>query len=367
MTYQLNSTQKPYLSDMRVCTFSTSPLDRMNGSRYDDSFVIAQISHPKAKHLVFSSNLKVLVTKDDNQATLLLLSREQLIQYQSDPILLLGKEQHQSNPYLAVRIEEQAEQETLTSLASTYPTVQFSNLRSIADLLPHEHVAIAAHARSLFEFHTRHAFCGLCGSQTITDQGGSRRRCIKNKANVEPPSSVTGMNSSDENHCKGVWFPRSDPVAIMLVVDKSGKRVLLGRARRHSAMMYSCLAGFMEHGEGVEDTVRREVFEESGVHIGRVRFFGSQPWPYPYCLMLGCIAQAESEKIVVDTHEMTDVRWFTKEQVKEMARHIATTKWVQDDKLFIPPVSSVAGQMLMAFVNEDQITAFESIPASSML
>jgi len=105
-------------------------------------------------------------------------------------------------------------------------------------------------------------------------------------------------------------------VVIMLAV--KGDRCLLGRSHRFAPGMYSCLAGFMEPGETIEAAVRRETFEESGVRVGPVRYVASQPWPFPFSLMIGCIAEAETEEVERDTAELEDCRWFSRAEVLQM-------------------------------------------------
>ena len=99
----------------------------------------------------------------------------------------------------------------------------------------------------------------------------------------------------------------------MLAVD--GDRCLLGRSARFVANMWSCLAGFVEPGESIEDAVRRETLEEAGITCGRVKYFASQPWPFPMSLMIGCHAEALDDEIMVDRDELEDARWFTRDEV----------------------------------------------------
>ena len=110
--------------------------------------------------------------------------------------------------------------------------------------------------------------------------------------------------------CKADHFPRTDPVAIMVVTD--GERCLLGQSRGRLSRTgtYSALAGFMDQGESIEEAVRREVKEEAGIEVGQVRYHSSQPWPFPSSLMIGCHARALTTDIRIDDEEMTDVRWF---------------------------------------------------------
>jgi NAD+ diphosphatase len=116
--------------------------------------------------------------------------------------------------------------------------------------------------------------------------------------------------------CKTQHFPRTDPVVIMLPV--AGERCLLGRSHRFTTSMWSCLAGFVEPGETIEEAVRREVREEAGIVCGRVGYFASQPWPFPSSLMIGCHAQALTQEIVVDRNELDDARWFDREEAAQM-------------------------------------------------
>ena len=169
-------------------------------------------------------------------------------------------------------------------------------------------------ARALLSWHAANKFCGRCGGPTVSVEGGAKRLC------------------ADRDNCGHRMYPRTDPVAIMLVHDAGADRCLLGRSKRFRPGMYTCLSGFVEPCEPLESAVRREVYEESGVDVGRVEFVASQPWPAGRggtCeLMLGCFAEAQSTQLVVDTSEMEDVRWFTREEVRLM--HEASTAYAND-------------------------------------
>jgi NAD+ diphosphatase len=121
--------------------------------------------------------------------------------------------------------------------------------------------------------------------------------------------------------CGREEFPRTDPAVIMVVTDGEhpDDRCLLGRHPAWPPGRYSTLAGFVEPGESIEQAVRREVLEESGIRVGEVTYFGSQPWPLPRSLMIGCLARATSTDVTVDGDEIEDAQWFTRAEMKEQA------------------------------------------------
>lgn len=139
------------------------------------------------------------------------------------------------------------------------------------------------------------AFCPACGSATDLTTAGWARRC----------------RGCDREH-----FPRTDPAVIVAV--SSGDRLLLGSNALWEANRFSCFAGFVEAGESLESAVRREVREESGIDVIDVRYFGSQPWPFPRSLMLGFHAEAaDAATAEADGEEILEVRWFTRAEIRE--------------------------------------------------
>jgi NAD+ diphosphatase len=128
----------------------------------------------------------------------------------------------------------------------------------------------------------------------------------------------------------------------MLAVD--GDRCLLGRSARFPPGMWSCLAGFVEPGETIEEATRRETFEEAGITVGRVAYFTSQPWPYPMSLMIGCFAEATSAEIKIDPNEIEDARWVTRTEAAQMLLR------QHPDGLMTPPPMAVAHHIIRAFV-----------------
>ncbi len=206
-----------------------------------------------------------------------------------------------------------------------------TDLRSIAvqGLVAPDHLPPIAEAKALLHWHARHRFCAHCGAPTEPVEGGWRRDC---------PA------------CKATHFPRTDPVVIMLAID--GERCLLGRQSRFVPNMWSCLAGFVEPGETIEEAVRRETREEAGILCGRVRYFASQPWPFPMSLMIGCHAQALSSELSVDRSELENARWFDREEVALMLlrRH--------PERLGTPPPVAIAYHIIRAWVEDgDRVLA----------
>jgi NAD+ diphosphatase len=202
-----------------------------------------------------------------------------------------------------------------------------TDLRSIAvqGLAETEHLPPIAEAKAVLHWHARHRFCPNCGAATQAVDGGWRRDCA---------------------NCKTQHFPRTDPVVIMLV--SNGERCLLGRSPRFVPTMWSCLAGFIEPGESIEDAVHRETLEEAGITCGRVDYYHSQPWPFPTSLMIGCHAQATSFDIVVDRDELEDARWFAKDEVVRMLLR------KHSQGLTTPPPVAIAHHLIRAWV-EDEI------------
>jgi NAD+ diphosphatase len=144
--------------------------------------------------------------------------------------------------------------------------------------------------------------------------------------------------------CEHMIFPRTDPVVIMLTIDEKRDLCLLGRGPHFAPGMYSCLAGFVEPGETIENAVRRETLEESGIRTGRIRYHASQPWPMPHTLMIGCYAEAKSRDITRDEQELEDCRWFTREETIEMLERPGTTGKAP------PPKGAIAHRLMRDWV-----------------
>jgi NAD+ diphosphatase len=173
---------------------------------------------------------------------------------------------------------------------------RWATLREVVHRLPEPDAGLMVHAVALAEWHASHRFCPRCGGALEATAAGHVLTCTR---------------------CERQQFPRSDPAVIMMVTD--GERALLGRQASWPEGRYSTLAGFVDPGESLEEAVIREVAEETAVGVTDVTYFGNQPWPFPQSLMVGFFARAVTTEINVDGAEISDARWFTREQLRAEA------------------------------------------------
>lgn len=213
-------------------------------------------------------------------------------------------------------------------------------------------------ARGIVDWNLRNQFCAGCGCPTMPIYGGYKRVC--------PPTDRNGTGVAQarkdcptRNGITNISFPRSDPTMIAAVVSADGKKMLLGRQKRWPPGFYSTLAGFLEPGESVEEGVRREVWEESGVKVGRVVLHSSQPWPYPASLMIGAVASAlpDGEDIHLGHDpELEDAKWIPLEEVRQALKrptrldtvHTANGTGNKESTLLLPPHTAIANRLIAA-------------------
>ncbi|MBZ8133797.1 NAD(+) diphosphatase [Afifella sp. IM 167] len=304
----MNFFERPYAEMSGENAFAGNPIDRQAEHRSETSIAEALRAPAARIHLLAEDRPLIRfgsapeATFTEREAEALGLARESLI--------LLGFTPE--GPRLAGNVAER----------ETWPEpVKAVDLRSLAvqALLPAEELGALAQARSMLAWHQSHAFCARCGSKSEMRGGGARREC---------PA------------CGAPHFPRVDPVVIMLAIDAAADACLLGRQPRFAPGVYSALAGFMEPGETMEAAVRREIQEEAGIDIGRVRYHSSQPWPFVSSLMIGCHAEALSSAVTPDESELEDCRWFSREEVGTM---LAGT---HPDGLAVPPRMAIANRLI---------------------
>ena len=296
--------------------FTGSPLNRRSIERRDANWVQTQLEHPDSRFLPLW-RLQLLV-KNGEDRTPGWARRELLAEIQpaAAPVFLGTADEI---PHFAVDISGLSDPLETLELAGV---ASFEDLRGVGAALSPEDASICAQARSLVDWHDRNAYCSGCGESTRAAQGGTLRYC----------------GGCDREH-----FPRTDPVAIAVVV--SGDDCLLGRSSGWPGNMYSALAGFVEPGESLEEAARREIFEEASIRVGRVRYLESQPWPFPSSLMLGCIAEAETREIRIDPEELADARWFGRTTLRAALGG-------ETSELTVPPPVAIAHRLIRAWVEE---------------
>ena len=309
---------RPDLGPRPRLGYTQSRIDRAAERRNDPSVLATLESDPRAGVYVIGGEMVVLKKRTTVHDPLFTPTEARALS-RSSKIMFLGLDGTASRFAIA---PDAATIETLKA----HDHLVVTDLRSIAiqELVEAHHLPPIAEAKALLHWHARHRFCSNCGTPTNLSSGGWRRDC---------PS------------CKVQHFPRTDPVVIMLPV--AGDRCVLGRSYRFQGSMWSCLAGFMEPGEAIEDAVRRETLEEAGITCGRVAYFATQPWPFPTSLMIGCHAEALSHDIVIDRTELEDARWFDREEVVQMLLR------THPQGLTTPPSVAIAYHIIRAWVEEE--------------
>jgi len=308
-------TKDPAFGSLPRQAYSGSLLERGAALRGDDGKLAALLRHERAGVYVVGGELIVLKAHGAAPDPLFLPDEARTLGAARETVFLGLL--HDA-PRFGVGIDPAAI-EALKARAD----LKLIDLRTIAvqGEVDAAHVPPLAEAKAILGWHARHRFCPNCGAGTVPVQAGWRRDCPV---------------------CKAEHFPRTDPVVIMLPI--RGDRCALGRSPRFPATMWSCLAGFCEPGESIEEAVRREVAEEVGLACTQVRYFASQPWPFPSSLMIGCHAEATSDEIVIDKSEIEDARWFDRAELKTMLLR------QHPQELSTPPPMAIAHHIIRAFV-----------------
>jgi NAD+ diphosphatase len=291
--------------------FAGNIIDRQSEKRVDDSTEKA-LADPSVR-LILMGGGRVLLRFDGDGVATGYFKQADAAALGTDmtSAVLLGSSLE--GPVVAAPVAGEAESLPESIKAVDYRSVYMQGLVDPAAL------GALAQGASLLAWHANHRFCGKCGQPTQMRSGGYKRVCTA---------------------CGTEHFPRTDPVAIMLAVSRD--RCILGRGRHFAPGMYSALAGFIEPGETIENAVRRETLEESGIRLGRVVYHASQPWPFPYSLMIGCFGEALNEDIEADLAELEDCRWFERAEVLEMLGRTHPT-------LFTPPPGAIAHHLIRAW------------------
>lgn len=302
---------------------ATTLLDRAGPRRADEAWLKSHAADPAARFLMLVDLKPVIAgSPDRTSSTLRWLSGADVasLGLPTGDALFLGIGEGQI-PYFALSITDHLARATPGAVNMLRPAVDLRSLAMQGAMTPEE-LSLAGQARALAQWHDNARCCGRCGSTLLVKDGGWRKKCWG---------------------CGLDWFPRTDPVVIMLITD--GKRCILAHEHRYAEKMYSTLAGFLEPGEDIEHAVRREVFEETAIKVGRVAYHSSQPWPFPHSLMIGCVGYAENTDIQVDTNELAEARWFSRDEARSML------DGTHPLGLTAPRPHAIAHMLLLSFVD----------------
>lgn len=284
--------------------FAGGHVDRLAIDRRDPGALATALGEAGARVVpIWGSDTLI---REGETAHALLLTPEECLEHLDGPdqLILLGR--FRGAPLFVA---------DLTHAPATHGGGQVLDLRMAGNLLDFNEAGMLAYARGMVFWKRRHRHCGSCGAAALPEQAGHVMRC-------------------SDGACGAAWFPRVDPAIIVLVTD--GERALLGRQASWPAGRYSTLAGFVEPGESLEDTVHREVFEESGIRLAGIEYHSSQPWPFPSSLMLGFTAVAASTEVCVDNDELEDARWFGRDDIAA-------------GTVVLPPPTSVSFQLIASW------------------
>jgi NAD+ diphosphatase len=300
-------------------TFAGNPLDRASDRRSDPDWIARQLASAEALACAVWNGQPFVEPAKDGGLQLAYLPAKMAAELSEGPERLLFMGLWKATAVFAVDMEGQSNPADGGPLQGMG---RFEDLRRIALKLPPTDAAIVATAKAMFEWRRRHRHCAVCGAPTQAVDGGWKRQC---------PA------------CEAEHFPRTDPVVIMLPYH--GDRCMLGRQEVWPKGMFSALAGFLEPGENIEEACARELAEEAGLRARKVRYHSTQPWPYPNSLMIGLIAEVEDDEGAPDQTELSEVRWFTRDEARDLiAGRIEGT--------FAPQPMAIAHQLIRAWVEE---------------
>jgi NADH pyrophosphatase NudC (nudix superfamily) len=332
--------------------FAGNPLNRSVGDRKNESFLLSKLKCEQTEVIVVKTDgrAKTVLCKIDNDIY-------QLVKYSPNTVLsmcscntmedllvhyvvvLLGHDDTSARWTVCIDFSNDSKIKLPEDQA-----LVFESGRSILSKLQHSELAIAGQALAISGWHDVNIFCGKSGLPTIPIECGMKRR-VFDAAQQLSSTRLTKL------------YPRIDPVAIVAVISPDKKHILLGNMKSYPPHFFSCLSGFVEPCESVEEAVRREVWEESGVSIDveRVTILGTQPWPIGRgggCeIMIGCIAFAGDTTITIHDSAVNEVRWFTIEEAQSMVE-LASVRGMLNSKAssnpFIPGSYAIAFHLVKA-------------------
>ena len=308
---------------------TTTVLDRQGLKRSDEAYLAGLLARPDTRFLVLADQKPVITSnKERTEAGIRWLSAEDLkmagLPYVAEELLFLGTDRKSGAGRFALGVTEHRTSHAPGVLEFLRPVVDLRTMAMQGTMNP-EDLSLIGQAKALVQWHENARCCGRCGGTTLIKDGGWKRKCWA---------------------CGLEHFPRTDPVVIMLVIDKAGGRCLLGHEGRFNKQprMYSTLAGFIEYGEDIEHAVQREVHEEAGIEVGEVKFHSTQPWPFPHSLMIGCVGYAKTTEIKINPDEIEEARRFTRDEVALMAAGKHPQNW------WVPGKQAIACALIDSFI-----------------
>ncbi len=294
--------------------FAGLALDRNAEQRDDAAWIAAQLADPRARYILLGAEGHALAQRDVDALRVIVADERAALLPSATPSYL-GTDD--AGPFFSLNAESRDAARIAAELGG-----DFIDLRSAGTRLRAFEAGLFAYARALAHWQSRTRFCSVCGSPAVVVTAGHRARCTNPDCAIE-------------------HFPRVDPA--MIVIVSHGNRCLLGRQATWPEKRFSTLAGFVEPGESLEDTVRREVFEEAGVRVGECTYHSSQPWPFPASLMVGFTAEAIDPAIQLGG-ELAEARWFTADEI---------VRGLRERTLGVSPPLSVSFRLIEHWLREN--------------
>ena len=293
---------------------TNSKLDRMAGIRFKKQDFKSMITSNQARFIPVKEGMNLLNGEDATSPVF--LKPDDLTDFplsQENTFLLGTKDKY---TYFTIDFD------LITRDFTMEVESDFINLRKSKLIDKDWTGSLLAYSNALVSWHKNHQFCGKCSNSTKSAELGQARYC-------------------SNPDCGIPHYPRTDP-AIIVVVTKNDK-CLMARKSEWPEGMYSVVAGYVDHGESLEDTVVREVMEETSIKVKSVHYHSSQPWPFPYTLMVGFFAEAENEHIEIDPHELKEAHWFSREDI---------IKGLKDGTHKLPTVFSISRKLITDWFNQ---------------
>lgn len=300
--------------------YSDESLDRSHLLRKDQEKIDTLIRSNESVFIVHAHGKSLFCVKDTSHVSVQ-LNFAQIEAFDFQNTLFLGFNNNQA----VFGIDLSNHNETIIN--DLFEAFIFDDLRKHITSISTQDASLMAYVKGMFTWHQNHMYCGKCGAETESISAGHERRC-----------------TNDE--CKNVLFPRIDPAVIVLIHHRFPDgidRCLLGRSHRYTANMYSTLAGFVEPGESLEMTVKREMMEEVGLEVKNIEYIASQPWPFPSSIMLGFFSEATHTDLTLDTDEVKEAKWFTAQELVSLSKM---------GKIVLSKEDSIANFLIKKWIND---------------